>query len=232
MRVLFWMLLIVNLGLFVVMKWGGDWLSDGSAATAQPTLNEAKISILKEPVRIGSSAPAASVQPASAPVPVVNDNGKSTAVCMEWSDFSGTDLKRANEALAGVQLGSKLSQRAIEYNIGYWVYIPPLKDKASINQKLVQLKARGIEEYFVVQEEGEWKHAISLGVFKSEDAAQKFLESLQSRDIHSAKIGERASKLKATVFVFNGLDAPITDKLTTLQKDFPGSELKKVECQH
>ena len=229
MRVLFWMLLIINLGLFAVMEWGGDWLNDGSAATPQPTLNEAKISIVKEPVRTGSST-TTPVEPASAPV--VSDNGKSAAVCMEWSDFSGADLQRANAALAGLQLGGRLSQRSVEYNIGYWVYIPPLKDKASINQKLVQLKTRGIEEYFVVQEEGEWKHAISLGVFKSGDAAQKFLESLQSRDIHSAKIGERASKLKATVFMFNGLDTQLTDKLTALQKDFPGSELKKVECAH
>jgi hypothetical protein len=150
---------------------------------------------------------------------------------MEWSDFSGADLKRASAALAALPLGGKLSQRPIEYNIGYWIYIPPLKDKAHINQKIAQLKERGVEEYFVVQEAGEWQHAISLGVFKSEDAAQKFLESLAAKDVHSAKIGERASKLKATVFVLNGLDEQTVAKLTELQKDFPASELKKMACR-
>lgn len=106
-----------------------------------------------------------------------------------------------------------------------------MKNKASINQKIEQLKSRGIEEYFVVQEPGEWQRAISLGVFKSEDAAQKFLESLIAKEVRSAKIGERASKLKATVFVFSGIDVQTADKLTGLQKDFPASELKKTACQ-
>ena len=225
MKVLFWIFLVINLVVFAVMR--GDLLNDGTAVVAQPALNEAKIRLLNEPaqaVPLPASSPATTVVPAE-------DQDKSETACMEWSDFSGADLKRASAALAALPLGGKLSQRPIEYNIGYWIYIPPLKDKAHINQKIAQLKERGVEEYFVVQEAGEWQHAISLGVFKSEDAAQKFLESLAAKDVHSAKIGERASKLKATVFVLNGLDEQTVAKLTELQKDFPASELKKMACR-
>ena len=224
MKAVFGIFLVLNLAVFAVMR--GDLLNDGAAVVAQPALNEAKIRLLDGPAQ-AASLPVSSPSMATTLTPPTE---KPVAVCMEWSDFSGTDLKRANEALAGLQLGEKLSQRPIEYNIGYWVYIPPLKNKASINQKIEQLKARGVEEYFVVQEAGEWQHAISLGVFKSEDAAQKFLESLATKEVRSAKIGERASKLKATVFVFNAIDAQTADKLTGLQKDFPASELKKVAC--
>jgi hypothetical protein len=231
MKVLFWILLVVNLVLFAVMR--GDLLGDGTAVVAQPALNADKIRLLSEPVQAlnkpAQAAPASSPSPAAI-LASTEVQEKPAPLCMEWSDFSGADLKRANEALAGLPLNGKLSQRPIEYNIGYWVYIPPLKNKASINQKIAQLKARGVEEYFVVQEAGEWQHAISLGVFKSEEAAQKFLESLIAKDVHSAKIGERASKLKATVFVFNGLDAQTAEKLSALQKDFPASELKKMAC--
>ena len=224
MKVVFGIFLVLNLAVFAVMR--GDLLNDGTAVVAQPALNEAKIRLLDGPAQ-AASLPVSSPSMAATLAPPTE---KPVAVCMEWSDFSGTDLKRANEALAGLQLGEKLSQRPIEYNIGYWVYIPPLKNRASINQKIEQLKARGVEEYFVVQEAGEWQHAISLGVFKSEDAAQKFLESLAAKEVRSAKIGERASKLKATVFVFNAIDAQTADKLAGLQKDFPASELKKVAC--
>lgn len=225
MKVLFWIFLVINLVVFAVMR--GDLLNDGTAVVAQPALNEAKIRLLNEPaqaVPLPASSQATTVVPAEA-------QDESETACMEWSDFSGADLKRASAALAALPLGGKLSQRSIEYNIGYWVYIPPLKDKAHINQKIAQLKERGVEEYFVVQEAGEWQHAISLGVFKSEDAAQKFLESLAAKGVRSAKIGERASKLKATVFVLNGLDEQTVAKLTELQKDFPASELKKMACR-
>lgn len=222
MKIGFAIFLLFNLLFFAVMR--GNFFSDGTAVMAQPAFNETKIRSLPEPVK----PPVAVV--ASAPENISPDVENSASVCMEWSDFSGADLKRANEALATLKLGGKLSQRPIEYNIGYWVYIPPLKDKAGINQKIAQLKARGVEEYFVVQEEGEWKHAISLGIFKSEDAAQKFLESLAEKEVRSAKIGERASKLKATIFVLNDLDKQTAAKLTELQKDFPASELKKIVC--
>ena len=224
MKVWFWIVLLANVLLFGVMYSGV--LDDHSAVLAQAPLNEQKIEVL-------SGADVVQASPAAV-APLVTPTVTATSVatsCLEWSDFSGTDLKRANEVLASLKLGSKLSQREIEYNIGYWVYIPPLKDKASITQKIAQLKARGVEEYFVLQEAGEWQHAISLGVFKSADAAQKFLESLAAKDVRSAKIGERASKLKATVFVFNGVDSAVVDKLNELKKDFPAADLKKLACR-
>lgn len=229
MKVLFGILLVVNLLVFALLQAGG-WQDNGVAA--QPALNEAKLHLLNAPPQTSASAvaPSSAVLPA---VPLADKTApaeKNSALCMEWSDFSGADLKRASAALAELHLGAKLSQRPVEYNIGYWVYIPPLKDKASIAQKIAQLKARGIDEYFVLQEAGEYQHAISLGVFKTEEAAQKFLETLLAKEIRSARIGERASKLKATVFVLNELDAASADKLTVLQKDFPASELKKVAC--
>ena len=228
MKVWFWILLVLNVGLFAVMR--GGLLNDDSAVLAQPALNEQKIRVLSAAdatPAMSTPAPAV-VVPTPAASPASSESA--TPICLEWSDFSGADLKRANEALAGLKLGAKLSQREIEYNIGYWVYIPPLKDKTSITQKIAQLKSRGVEEYFVVQEAGEWQHAISLGIFKSEEAAQKFLESLAAKEVRSAKIGERASKLKATVFMFNGLDKQLADDLNELQKDFPASELKKSAC--
>jgi len=232
MKVLFWILLAVNVILFAVMQWGGALLGDGQAVQAQPALHEEKIRLLdasqSAPVAAQpASAPVVAAVAASAPVAVKPNNA---AACMEWGDFSGRDLARASNALAGLQLGDKLGQRQIEHNIGYWVYIPPLKGKDAVSQKVAQLKARGVEEYFVVQEAGQWLNAISLGVFKTREAAQSYMESLQAKDVRSAQVGERASKLKATVFVLNGLDAATSSKLVTLQKDYPGTELKSVSC--
>ena len=151
---------------------------------------------------------------------------------MEWGDFSGADLKRSEDALAALQLGDKLSQRQIEHSIGYWVYIPPQKDKTAVTQKIAQLKARGIEEYFVVQDKGPWLNAISLGIFKTPEAAQHFLDDLRTKDVRSAKTGERSNKFKTTLFALNGLNSETAARLIAIQKDFPGSELKNVPCAH
>ncbi|BBJ00291.1 hypothetical protein FGKAn22_19830 [Ferrigenium kumadai] len=239
MRTLFWILLLGNVIFFAVMQWGGLMAGDEQAAQPQPPLNAEKIRLADMPQSAPVAALPASV-PASAPVavpapvevtPALRASTKlDMLACMEWGEFSGADLKRATAALGALRLGDRLNQRQVEQSIGYWVYIPPLKDKAAVAQKIAQLKARGIEEYFVVPDAGPWLHAISLGVFKTQEAAQSFLEGLRAKDVRSAQIGERASKLKMTVFVLNGLDGTAEAKLTAMQKDFSGSELKKVPC--
>lgn len=237
MKVLFWIFLLANLVFFAVMQWGGAFLSNGPVVQAQPPLQSEKVRLLvasqSQPVSV-QPTPVAVPPPAAASAPAASKPGNvakpTNGACMEWGDFSGPDLARAGNVLANLQLGDKLGQRQVEHTIGYWVYIAPLKDKAAVNQKVAQLKARGIEEYFVVQEAGQWLNAISLGVFKTQEAAQKYTENLLAKDVHSAQVGERASKLKATVFVFNGLDVATSAKLAALQKDFAGSELKSVSC--
>ena len=233
MKALVWILLLGNVIFFAVMQWGGLLAADEQAAQAQPPLHEEKISVLSAP----QGKPVA-VLPASAPAPVpapVEEPATLTAKpdvsCMEWGEFSGTDLARATAALSTLQLGDKLSQRQVEYAIGYWVYISPMKDKAAVNQKIAQLKARGIDEYFVVPDAGPWLNAISLGVFKTREAAQHFLDELRrTKGVRSAHIGERASKLKVTLFVLNGLDAKTGAELAKIQKDFAGSDLKDIPC--
>lgn len=238
MKALFWILLLGNLIFFAVLYWGKPLVIDEPAWQAQPALNAEKIRLLTVP----QSAPTATL-PASVPIasPVAASTSAAASVplapkpdtlsCLEWGDFSGADLARSTAALSALQLGDKLSQRQIEHNIGYWVFIPPLKDKAAVNQKIAQLKARGVEEYFVVQDKGQWLNAISLGIFKTQEAAQHFLDNLHTKGVRSAQTGERTNKLKATLFVLNGLNAATVVKLAEIQKDFPGSDLKNVVCE-
>jgi len=174
------------------------------------------------------AAPANKPLPAVSQVPVAHKQAE--PVCLEWGDFSGDDLKRAMEVLSALKLGEKLGQRQIEYDKGYWVYMPPQKNKADVNRKIAQLKARGVSEYFVIWEKGVFQYAISLGVFKTKEAAENHLRKLRTQDVRTARVGERNSKLKTTMFVLNKVDALTEGKLMEAKKDFPGSELKDVPC--
>lgn len=246
MRLLVIMLLLANIAFFALMQWGGQL--GGADQNAQPlaALNPEKIKLLGQPAAPQAAvsapatpvAPAVPVTPVAPPVtvaspplaaPVARATDKS---CLEWGEFSGTDLARAEQALAQMKLGDKLGQRSVEYSHGYWVYIPPAKTQAGRVKKVKQLKELGIEDYFVVQEAGHWLNAISLGVFKTEEAAKKYLVELNKKGIKTAQVGERASKLKFTVFVLKNMDAPSMAQLSAMQKDYAGSELKPMACSH
>lgn len=249
LKVFFWLLVLVNLGLFVVMKSGV--LESSPIIPTQRELNADKILLLNIP-GIAAEPAQHAAQPASAvpaspvetkaepakPEPVKPEPAKTKAteandasVCYEWGEFGGPDIERARKALVKLQLDKNLSQRDSEQPNIFWVYIPPLKDKAAVTQKVAQLKARGVTDYFVVQDAGEWLNAISLGMFKTREAAQKFLEDLSTKDVRTAKMGERASKAKTTVFIISAANSEKIVRLTALQKDFQNSELKSASCR-
>ena len=244
---IFGLLVLVNVIFFAVMHWGGALTADANNPPMQAALNADKIKLAEmSAASAPASAPVAASAPASAvavtappavaavarpPVVVTTPPPPSFKLsCMEWGEFSGADLLRAEKALTPIKLGNRLKQRTIEYPNGYWVYIAPLKNHLQVEQRIAQLKARGIADYFIIQEAGPWQNAISLGVFKTEEAAKKYLDKLHGQGVKSATLGERASKLKYTVLIMDHLEAAVSSQIATLHKDFPESELKLVSC--
>jgi hypothetical protein len=235
-RIFFWLLLVLNAALFAFLLWGGALTQE--SANLQPPLNPEKIKLLgfsppAPPSAVAAaSAPAshaqASAPAASAPASLVQ--AQPSATCLEWGEFSGADLARADASLAGLNLGPGLIRREVEHSIGYWVYIPPLKNHAAVNEKIARLKKLGIKEFFVVQEKGKWLDAISLNVFKTEDQAKKFLDHLRSVGVKEAVMGERQTRLKFTVFSLKNPTPATLAKLSEWQKGFNGIELKSVAC--
>ena len=146
----------------------------------------------EKPATVAASAPAPARASAAlpGPVPVHMQGGKVVATknCMEWGEFSGDDMALASKVLAGMKFGDKLTQRTVEYDKGYWVYVPPLRNKAAINKKIEEIRAAGIEEYFVVPGSGKWHNAISLGVFKTEEAAKHFQSSLKKKGLRALQV--------------------------------------------
>jgi len=151
------------------------------------------------------------------------------AACLEWGNFVGTDLKRAEAAIARLQLGNKLSTRTVGDITAYWVYIPPLKTKRDVEKKIKELGKLGVTGYFHIQDSSKWNSAISLEIFRSEEAAKKFIADLRKKGVKSAVIGERS--LKQVVLVIREPAADIAAKMVELKQEFAGSELKAAQCE-
>lgn len=183
------------------------------------------------------SAPASSIPPAVKAVtsmtPALAHAVKSVAkTCLEWGEFSGSDLERAGKVLAELKLQDRMGTRTVEYGSGFWVYIPPIANKVVLNKKIIEIKKIGVDDYFVMREAGKWNNAISLGVFKTEDAAKKYLLLIKKKGVRSATVGSRHHKLKFTVFTFNHVDVELSGRLNLVQKEFTNSELKTISCNN
>jgi hypothetical protein len=241
MRSLFWLALLANMALFAWLHWG-----QSPQGEAEPVLHEDKVRLLdvtqlatEKPKPVEVAGAASSVRStmqlalelgmsASAPaVPVASAN---QPVCLEWGEFSEGELKQVTASLSVLGLADAFSLRHRELSIGYWVYIAPLKNKAAVNQKVAQLKQRGVTEYFVVQDAGAWHNAISLGVFKTEEAAKSFMEKMHAAHVPSAQTGKRSSQIKVSTLEFNGISQASSAKLAGLQQEYPGSEIRKRPC--
>ncbi|MGH8710818.1 MAG: SPOR domain-containing protein [Burkholderiales bacterium] len=222
MKWIFYLLLLANVVFFAYMQLvaGGN---DEAQLTRQQFHAE-KIKLLNPKDAFTAPVLKSAVKLENAPAV-----DKSPA-CLEWGAFSGVELARAQNALDKLQLGDRLSQRTSEETVGYWVYIPPLNTKKDAESKIGELKALGIGEYFLMQDNSPWRNAISLGVFKSEELARNYLAKLQAKGVKSAVIGERNHQIKRTLFQIRDAGGALANKLAELQRDFPGSELKTEDC--
>src|SRR2546429_6256143 len=91
------------------------------------------------------------------------------AACLELGAFAPGDVARVQQALEPLGLGSRLSQRRVDEIASYWVFMPPQRNRQAANQKAAELRKLGVEDFFIVQEDPNFRLAISLGVFKTEE---------------------------------------------------------------
>ena len=233
MRALFLLLVAINLALYA---WPRYYATPDSAADPGPQrrqINPGSIRLLTGPELAGLPMPtpmpvteAARSAPAEAPSP-----GPASAAgnCLEWGGFAVAEAPRAEKALEALALGARLSQRRSEETAGWWVFIPPQGNRAGALKKTAELKSLGIEEYFVLQDEGKMRWAVSLGVFSSEEAARSRLEALRAKGVRSAQTGERDSQVAKIWFQVRNPDAALQARLKELARGSPGTEVR--DCQ-
>lgn len=128
------------------------------------------------------------VQPERVAV-VARDAAAVARVCRRLGPLAEADAERVNAALAG-KAGLKTVLRPIEEK-SYWVFIPPLADKAAADKKAVELKRMGIGDFFVVTDAGPYRNAIALGSFSSEDTAKELFDNLGKKGVRTARIDTR-----------------------------------------
>lgn len=110
--------------------------------------------------------------------------------CIAVSGLTGEQVTALKAKLGGED-GLRLRDRAVEGS-SWWVNLPPLPDRESAVRRAEEVRNQGVVGAFIIREESEHHNAVSLGLFKSEAAAQDFLRQLQKKGVAGARITARS----------------------------------------
>lgn len=221
MRVLFLLLVLGNLAFYAWSRYGAP----ADAADPGPLSRQIEPEKIKvvEPDRLPPVSQATKPAPASVPAPAP---APAPLACMEWGSFTVSDAPKAQQALEPLGLGERLAQRRTDEVAGWWVFIPPQRNRQAANRKAAELKGLGIGEFFIVQEEGAHRWALSLGVFRTEESARARLAALRTQGVRTARVGARETVVPKIWLQVKSVDAPLQARLKEIARQVEGSELR------
>lgn len=124
--------------------------------------------------------------------------------CLSWRDVSVADADGVERLMTEKFPAFKVFRTAIAESNGYWVFIPPSATREEVSQKTTELQQQGVHDYFVVQASGPNRFAISLGTYRTEEAANAGLAVLRAKGVKTAKIGERIGKVSSNTLEIRG----------------------------
>ena len=218
LRLLFLLLLLAN-AVFFIYAHIANAPEDAAAQIQRLQLRPEKIKLIGTGDALTKSSP-----------PQAQGEAQPGHACLEWGLFAGPAVARADAAVSGLKLPPDAVQRAVVDSGAYWVYIPPLKTKADVEHTAEDLRARQVTEFFVVQDSPQWRNAISLGIFQTEESANALLGALRDKGVHSAIVERRENFLRQIAYFLREPSVALVARLAELQREFPGSEVKAAPC--
>ncbi|MES2356200.1 MAG: hypothetical protein V4568_17710 [Pseudomonadota bacterium] len=146
-----------------------------------------------------------------------------SGICLQWSGIAANDLQQAKDFLTPLMPASNVVESRIEEPTRFWVNIPPTKNPMAM---LVRLKAAGISDASLMQP----SHTISLGLFRTEAAAERYLEEIQGKGFAQAQIEPRNLQVTEVTLVVKGVSPEFAAKLNEFKNQFDGSTVHPVDC--
>jgi hypothetical protein len=225
LKILFGLLLAINGGLIAFQQ---GWLDTLLPASREPSrmaqqLHPEQLTLVSLP----DSKPATTPVPVSTPVAVVVEPTSAAAPvatsCVEVGNFDAAEGQRFESRLASLSLGDRLTRKPIPDNTRHIVYIPPLANKEAAERKATELRQFGIEDFFIIQDNSPLQWGISLGVFKTEEAARNHLAALNKKGVRSAKSGLGGNRV---AFQMRGIDSVAKNSIDKIRADFPRQQLR------
>jgi len=150
-------------------------------------------------------------------------------VCVEWGPFSDAERGRAQAELEPLQLGRLLSTRPFSPDATYWVNTGPTTNRGAAERRAADLRAQSIDDLSVV-DVGRGQFTVSLGIFRTESAANTRAESMTARGVQGVRVEARQGGIVQTLLVVRDPPQSAVVRMKELQLSYPGTELKVGPC--
>ena len=225
MRLLVWLLLLLNVGLLAYFNMD---LIVPKPAVADKSIQPEKLKILSEKDLAAMPKIVAPVPEIVAQTPVLVAQGATS--CYKWGNFTKTNLPAAQVVLVRLGLQSVINQEAgAEEDRRFWVYYPPLKNAQLAQEKADEIRLMGVDELFIVQD-SQWRNAISFGLFQDEQLASALLNDLLEKGVKGATKALRSPGKSLNSLLVKAVSAETALELHKVKPEFVGTELAPAAC--
>lgn len=177
----------------------------------------AKPAVNKAPeTRTASAAP-------SADAPKTNN-----LVCVEAGYFVLTDARKFETQINRIPIGMKEVRRSVEEVVSYMVRIPANNGQIGANRRAVELQKAGIHDFYIVPgtysiDNLRW--SVSLGVFKTENAAKSYMRDLTAKGIKQMVITPRKATSSKIAYQFKNVTPAQRNQIDKVMNNFSGQDL-------
>ena len=255
MRTVFLFFLLLNAGYFY---WQSDWFRDEPmpALLKEPSLPAGveRLTLLRERGLGGtaatskSAAPPAEEAPASAaqrqavqpemaqtaspePVPAAPEKS-AELVCFTLGPFKQATLaSQTAEAISALGITVERRQESQRTPRGYWVYLPSLKSYSEARDKVQEMKQLGLSDLFIMGK-GEHQNAISLGLFKSQQAAEDRHTQVKGMGFDAVLAVQYREKKQGWLDMsVAGDQTTAVAALSEMAEEIPGVNLTQRKCE-
>ena len=104
--------------------------------------------------------------------------------------------------------------------------MPSPGSKEAAEKRVAELRELGVSNYFVMSDSPTMRYAISLGVFKSEAAAQTLLAALKRQGVQDARVSPRTSQVSKTTWRLRALDPETRARVDAIINRLPAHTLR------
>jgi hypothetical protein len=218
MKWITWMLLTANLALAAYFASAALWPKPLPAD--QAALNVDQLFL---------RGPAAPEAPVAVRRPALSAPKAAEALCVEWRGLAADEFARAREQLKALTADRVMSFVEMPLETRRWVIFPQLPSARSAASKLVELNAAGVADAFVVKD-GEWRNAISLGLYANDAAAQRRVREVEARGVFGTRVEAVPRQGTAFYFTIRSDDPDALKALGEIGQAYPNSQQTRVAC--
>lgn len=147
--------------------------------------------------------------------------------CVEIGNFNASEARNFSSQLAEITPAIKSIRRDVQDVVKHMVYLPSLGSKEAADKKVDEIQRLGITEFFVIQDTTPLRYGISLGIFKSEEAAQTHVANLLHRGVSGARVVSRNVSGHKVAFQLQDLNNDAQAAVDKLKVSFPNQEMHR-----